>query len=91
VAYWLVPVALWSLRRLLPALQNRWEQWQGAFIVLYLPLVLANSAILALLTMFGAFGYLAFLLGILLLWWGFLQLDAERPVIREGELAVLSS
>jgi hypothetical protein len=82
VAYWLVPVALWSLRKLFPALQNRWEQWQGAFIVLYLPLVLANSAVHALLTMFRAFGYQAFLPGVLLLWWGFPQLDTDRPVIR---------
>jgi hypothetical protein len=90
VAYWLGPVALWSLRKLLPALQSRWEQWQGAFIVLYLPLVLANSAVLALLTMLRAFGYQAFLLGILLLWWGLLQLDTDRPVIRKGELSLLS-
>jgi hypothetical protein len=91
LAYWLVPVALWSLRKLLPALQNRWEQWQGAFIVLYLPLVLANSVVLALLTIFGAFGYQAFLLGILLLCWGFLRLVTDRPVIRKGELSLLSS
>ena len=86
VAYWLVPVALWSLRKLLPLLEDRWVQWQGAFIVLYLPLVLANSAVLTLLTMFHAFGYLAFLLGLLLLWWGFVQLPAQ-PAIREGEVA----
>ncbi len=91
VAYWLLPVSLWSLRKLFPALQSRWGQWQGAFIVLYLPLVLANSVVLALLTMFGAFGYQAFLLGILLLWWGFLQLDTERPVIRKSELSGLSA
>jgi hypothetical protein len=90
VAYWLAPLALWSLRRFLPGLQNRWKQWQGAIIVLYLPLVLANSAVLALLTMFAAFGYFAFFLGMLLLGWGFLQLEAERPGVRAAELASTS-
>ena len=90
VAYWLVPVALWNLRRFLPVLQDRWVQWQGAFIVLYLPLVLANSAVLTLLTMFQAFGYLAFLLGLLLLWWGFVQLPAQSA-IQEGEVAAALS
>jgi hypothetical protein len=44
-----------------------------------------------LLTIFGAFGYQAFLLGILLLCWGFLRLVTDRPVIRKGELSLLSS
>ncbi len=80
MAYWLVPLVLWSARKFLPTLEDRWGQWRGAFIVLYLPLVLANSAVLALVTMFGAFGYGAFLVGMLLLAWGFVQLDTESPM-----------
>ena len=50
--------------------------WQTATL-------LANSAVLALVTVFGAFGYGAFLLGMLLLAWGFVRLDAETG---KGEL-----
>jgi hypothetical protein len=86
MAYWLVPLGLGSARKLLPALKARWGQWKGAFIILYLPLVLANSAVLALVTMLGAIGYGAFLLGMLLLAWGFVQLDSESPMRGKGEV-----
>lgn len=77
IVVWLLPIALWLWRA-----RGAGEQWaytRLAVMVLYLPILFFSLAFLIFLVPSdgGARGYVSFLVGMLLVWWGFIQSQWE--------------
>jgi len=71
---WGLPVALWMGRA--RGTQGEWQYTRLAVMVLYLPIFLASLCLLVFLAPI-AFGYISFLIGMLLVWWGLVQSQWE--------------
>ncbi len=75
VLYWLAPLALLLTR----ANRPDWQRIRVALILLYLPIVLSDWVFTTYIVIFGAYGYAAYLAGLALLWWGYVQATAAQP------------
>lgn len=67
---WAAPITLWLVRARSEG--ENWNRTRVAVLVFYLPLFFLSFSFLPVLTYF-AMGFGAFLAGMLLVWWGFIQ------------------
>jgi hypothetical protein len=67
---WAVPIVIWLMSK--PSDVESWSRARVAIMVLYLPVFLLWLGFLPFVTYLGI-GYGAFVAGMLLMWWGFLQ------------------
>lgn len=76
---WILPIALWLCRARGDA--RRWEHTRLAVMVFYLPIFFAFFYLLPFLAPYAP-GYISFVIGMLLLWWGLVQ--SQREVSSPG-------
>jgi len=74
VPTWVIPVAIWLVRA--PGNRGTWDHTRLAVMVFYLPIFLLGFAFLVVFAYFGA-GFGAFIVGMLLVWWGLVQSGQE--------------
>ncbi len=79
LAYWLVPLWLIATR----AGRPDWPRVRTALLLLFLPIVLSDWALLTYVAALQAWGYAAYLAGLALLWWGYAQPAAIQQELPE--------